>query len=94
MKPAVESTTLTGATFEELLREFIVRLGEGGIRKTLNLNDGRMEWWNNGRRKCWNTGIMDLCSPYYSIIPTFQYSIVHPFQFSSAPNSIYELLPL
>src|SRR5262245_61217144 len=36
MKPTVESTTLTGATFEELLRGFIVRLGEDPKREGLS----------------------------------------------------------
>jgi len=42
MKPTVESTTLTGATFEELLREFIVRLGEDPTREGLSKTPERM----------------------------------------------------
>ena len=33
MKPATEPTTLTSATFEDLVREMIVRLGEDPTAK-------------------------------------------------------------
>jgi GTP cyclohydrolase IA len=43
MKQTIEPVTLTGASFEELVREMIVRLGEDPKREGLALTPGRVE---------------------------------------------------
>jgi GTP cyclohydrolase I len=42
MSPSVESTTLTSASFEELAREMLIRLGEDPAREGLVRTPGRM----------------------------------------------------
>src|SRR6266513_2990727 len=42
MKPATESSTLTSASFEELVREMLVRLGEDPEREGLTSTPERM----------------------------------------------------
>ena len=43
MKPATESSTLTSATYEELVREMLVRLGEDPDREGLSRTPARVE---------------------------------------------------
>jgi len=42
MKPTAEPTTLTAASFEDLVREMIVRLGEDPNREGLTRTPGRV----------------------------------------------------
>ena len=59
MTPSVESTTLTSASFEELAREMLIRLGEDPAREGLLRTPNRMHrayecsrWGRSSGLKC------------------------------------------